>query len=207
MKSNLYKQLSVYFKVKMYLGKDLEQKLIRKIRKHRKDGYNEYQIKLSLIRNHYPSHVIDHLLKISRLPEDKQRHIHFTISLVSLIVIIPLILFFTYRAFSTSYELCTNEFCFIANANLCKPALYEKEIDNMKVIFRSESCSLTKEIIEYIGEDISLKKLLERKSMECRYEKEGFDSSHLGSLSFSLGSCKGELKAVIESQNTLKNSS
>ena len=183
----------------MTISEKLEKNIIRKIRNYKKDGYNNYQIKLALIRHNYPSHVINHLIKKSEQHHETENHMHFTLSIISIIILIPLIGFFTYMTFKTTYDTCDNDYCFIAMANLCKPAVYEKSLEGINIIFKSDSCILTKQVISV--ENNLQDNPLNNKAMECKYKKNLFDKQYLELLDYSMENCKGELKVLLQSRN------
>ncbi len=177
----------------MSISKKVETKIIKKIIKYRKDGFNDYQIKLSLIRNNYPPHTIDNLLEESLNYREKEHHIQLIISIIALIVILPLLFLSLKMTASPEYETCTNEYCFIAQSKLCRPALFETTIGDFSVLFTSESCTVTKKVTGYHGEDSELNNLI-GKSLTCSYEKYLFDKEHLKSLSYSIENCHGDLR-------------
>jgi len=175
-----------------------EKRLIKLIEKYRKKGYNEYQIKLALIRQHYPSNIINNLLVKAKAPEKREHHFNLVYTLIVIILIIPLLTFTSFKLFTPKYEPCSNIFCFLAVSNKCGKAIYTQEIEGTVFLLRTSDCELIKQAKEISSnEPEEIKSLLKDKSMKCKYSKDEFPEELITSISKSLEYCSGELKDVI----------
>ena len=180
------------------LKPSFERKLIKIIGKYRKKGYNDYQIKLSLIRHHYPSNIIENLLNKQIPNKNKKYNFNLLFALVAIILIIPITGFITYKIISPKYELCSNIFCFSAIANDCGRAIYITNVEGIEFIFKTSDCRLIKQVKNVSEpEDDTIQKILVNKLMWCDYNKEGFPEDLVTALDTSLDYCQGQLKDAI----------
>ena len=130
------------------LHSSLEKKLIKKIKKYQNQGFNNYQIRLSLIRQHYPAHIIDDLVeKASQESHHHQINKDLVFAVIGCILIIPLVAFFTYNVFKTDYIVCSTEDCFIEAANQCGSAIFTQTKEGMFTMeMKTKGCKLVKEM-------------------------------------------------------------
>ena len=180
------------------LKSSFENKITKLILKYRKNGYNEYQIKLALIRQHYPSNIIHDLLAKAKAPEKKEHHFNLVYTLIVIILIIPLLTFTSFKLFTPKYEPCSNIFCFLAVSNNCGKAIYTQEIEGTVFLLKTSNCELIKQVKEISSnEPQEIKSLLKDKSMKCKYNKIELPEELVTSVSKSLEYCDGELKDII----------
>ena len=93
---------------------------------------------------------------------------------------------------------CKAKDCFITAANDCKELTVELAEEIGIIKYSSKNCTLTKTIVSLNpAESADIKKLLEGKSLTCKYEKGKFDSGWVNSLVTGLEACEGELRDII----------
>lgn len=149
--------------------------------------------------------IIQALFSVPKTPEEKKKAFKRVILATSPFVALGiLLLIFTY--FSGGFAThCADINCFIVNANQCKPTIYEETSELGKISYSISSvdnnksaCLLTKEITELSpNEDPVLKKILEKKKMECIFPSGKFNGQWTSSLIEGLKDCHGELKDAI----------
>lgn len=177
------------------LHPSLEKKLIKKIKKYQEQGFNNYQIKLALIRQHYPSHIIESLITLAST-ESKHHQLNkdLILAVIGIVVLIPLMVFTTYNVFKTEYLLCDSEECFIEAANACEAAVYRQESALSTFLIKTKGCKLIKEA-EVIGDELLYG--AQGTVMICRYEETAFNPELITTMTRGIDDCMGDLKEFL----------
>lgn len=179
------------------IQQSFEKKIINLINKYRLKGFNDYQIKLALIRQHYPSNTIDHLLKTAVPHKKKDHNFNILFTIVAIVLIIPLISFASYKIFTPKYEECTNIFCFTVLANKCENAKYSANVGGINFIFKTSNCELIKEVKDLSQDENNNEFKLLGKSMKCKFNRDEFPQKLITTMSESLEYCNGNLKDTV----------
>jgi len=88
---------------------------------------------------------------------------------------------------------CNTKDCFITKANNCENVNIDVTEDFGTVNYASKDCVFTKTLISTNGTE-ETKKLLESKTLSCKYEQSKFDQRWVNSIIFGIEYCEGELK-------------
>jgi len=121
----------------------------------------------------------------------------FVLGIIGFILALILMISFIVSAFRGSS--CEDMNCFIIQANQCNATTYQETIDVGTISYSvNSSCVLTKEIVKLSDkEDPLIKRMIERKTMECFYSKGKFNGQWTTSMIEGLQNCRGELKEAI----------
>jgi len=148
--------------------------------------------------------IIKQLFSVPKTPEKKKRNLKLVFLIaIPFLVLGTLLLIFTYLSGGFAFH-CADINCFIINANQCRQTVYKETSELGKISYSvnptadKNICSLTKEITELSpNEDPVLKKILEKKKMECTFPLGKFNGQWTSSLIEGLKDCHGELKDAI----------
>lgn len=102
------------------------------------------------------------------------------------------------NASNASAAACSDKQCFVSAANACGKETIQINEDYGVVNYSTSNCVLNKTIISLNqNESTDIKRLVEGKSMLCRYENGAFDQNWINSLVFGIEKCEGELRDVL----------
>ncbi len=93
---------------------------------------------------------------------------------------------------------CSDEMCFLARAQKCKPVYFENRITTATVAYTvMNGCVVEKKIIGLDpSEPDAAHQLFENVGMKCTYSKGSFNPDLLRTLTAELANCQGPLKDV-----------
>ncbi|MFC1685870.1 hypothetical protein ACFLZZ_02490 [Nanoarchaeota archaeon] len=189
------------------MSSDNEKILKKWVLKRRKKGLSDTEIRADLLRKGYVSFLVERVLIETRYSSGRKKYIAPFLYVFGAIIVLLLASSVVLMIMNAS---CNSEKCFIANANDCEIADFEKSVEGSQFEFSTEglgkspiaelyefsteSCIVTKKLISLGGADQNIKDLLEGESMTCYYEKENFDEELFNSVTSGIENCEGALK-------------
>ncbi len=163
-----------------------------------KKGYSKNFIKEQLLKAGYDENEVFpliHALEEQFYPKDTARRWHFSATVMGVIIIISITLFFLSK--EKPVQLCTDTSCLTAAANACQPAQYYEDIDGTKMLYDVRGCVLTKKFTIFGSkEPKEMQDVLGKKEVECRYQEGRFDREWLDVFG-GLEKCTGSLKEAV----------
>ena len=97
-----------------------------------------------------------------------------------------------------SSQKCTTADCFALAANDCKAATLTINQSYGVVAFTSfDNCTYTERIVNIVNDTPAIKDVLENRSMDCTYDKGGFDVDWIKDVVLSATNCRGDLRETL----------
>ncbi|MBS3138023.1 hypothetical protein J4232_06335 [Candidatus Woesearchaeota archaeon] len=161
-------------------------------------GFTLDQIQNALLKAGYKEGIVKELLKkyVTTGKALGYNPLLHKSQLIIGLVLLVVIIFFVFYLKSFSAVDCTNEQCFLENANNCNAARYQITVDQIQYEFTTDNdCNVVKKIVKLSDEEPKeIKELIEGKSMTCSYVKNNFNQELLTTLLSGLDKCTGQLK-------------
>lgn len=160
-------------------------------------GFTYQQIQKFLVGKGYSQQFVSEVMnEITASPKKSMAWIYVGISILVVIIVVLLIFFVPYMI---GVKECSDNECFITEANQCNPAFLV--VDDEGTVYEYKSftdCTLTKSITKVSdAEPFMIKELFTEKSMTCSYDKGAFDEKWLTTLLGGLDQCTGQLKEAL----------